>query len=360
MSDVETAQGARVSRVRVLSPIWEDSAKKEKAVVMRCAQAFAEAFAKNPAAPRLGAVAKNAGCSRNAVKGHLATAQRSGLLALTVRLPRDEGLSQQLAQKYGLAEAVVTPTATDPGDQSSIRPALAVAVIRYLERFSMRFAEANPHRTEVHIGIDGGQTLYQAVRGVGLLSLPRLRYELVPLVFGPLGEGAKYTASIVANVLASKIESAGPDVLVRDGFSLRADWKHAEKGRGQARFTVEMTGKRTVSQLDLFLVGIGSRKAGLLQREIDPLPPRMRARHCGDIVNLAFDQKGRALALMGRSRAALLSLSDLQRMSRSASALVVGAAGGREKIDSIRTVLRCGYISVLITDVVTAAALVSA
>ena len=54
----------------------------------------------------------------------------------------------------------------------------------------------------------------------------------------------------------------------------------------------------------------------------------------------------------------LLSLADLQGLAKEDS-LVVGAAGGREKLDALRVVLPSGYISVLITDQSTARALIA-
>jgi DNA-binding transcriptional regulator LsrR (DeoR family) len=352
------AVGRSAVGVRALTPIW-DNVANENDVVMRCAQAFAAAFAKNPVEPRLRDIARVAGCSRNAVRKHLAEARRRGMLSLHLQLPKHKGYSQELAEKYDLAEAVVTLTPAKWNDQESIRSALAPEVIRYFERFCTRLVQTSEDKKVLRVGIDGGLTLHQAVREAVLSQFPKVAYELVPLVFGPL-EGSKFTAStasIVANVLGSKLGEVGAEVRVLDGFTIKADWHRSPDKRQPAHFTI--TGKKTVLPLDILFVGIGSSKAGLLQRELHSLARSERAEieHFGDILNLAFDQEGREYTSIGRNRAVLLSLKDLHRLSQSTSTLVVGVAGGKEKVEAIRTVLRCGYISVLITDPATTTAL---
>src|ERR1051325_2769555 len=168
-SESETP-GTSVVGMRSLVPIWDNVAEKND-VVMRCAQAFAVAFAKNPAEPRLGDIAREAGCSRNAVRKHLAEARRRGILSLNLQLPKHKGLSQELAEKYDLAEAVVTLTPTKRNDQSSIRAALAPEVLRYFERFCKRLAQASKDKKLLRIGVDGGLTLHQAVREAALPPL---------------------------------------------------------------------------------------------------------------------------------------------------------------------------------------------
>ena len=123
------AKANKTVRLRELAPIWTDVAPEED-IVVRCARAFAEAFRDNPASPTLARIAKAAGCSRNAVRRYLAVAQARGFLALSVHLPKDASLSRELAERFGLVEAIVTPRQTRWDDQESIRSALAPEVMR--------------------------------------------------------------------------------------------------------------------------------------------------------------------------------------------------------------------------------------
>src|SRR5919205_1008635 len=106
MSNSQEEPEGAIKGLRALAPIWTNVAN-ENNVVIRCAQAYATAFNRNPAEPRLKDIADVARCSRNAVKDHLAEAKRLGMLSLDLRLPKEGELSRKLAEKYSLAEAVV-------------------------------------------------------------------------------------------------------------------------------------------------------------------------------------------------------------------------------------------------------------
>ena len=358
MKDARALVESRSPGIRGLTPIAERLGRSDD-IVVRCARAFASAFAENPARPRLTAIAKAAGCSRNSVRNYLVEAQRRGILALVLRLPKDETLSDRLAKRYQLAEAVVTLTPTTWSDQASVRAALAAEAVWYLERVCRRIEGLRGKDAVLRVGIDGGLTLYKAAHEPGPLVLPALRYELVPLVFGPL-EGTSYTATVVANVLASKLEALGSTVRVCDPFIIRRDSGAPAAPEGRLRLSLEMD-THAAAELDLLFVGIGSEKAGLFQREMQLLGKRQRPRrHFGDILSLGFDRNGRELSFGRGTRAVLLNLEQLKRLSASQTSLVVAVAGGEAKVDAIRVVLEQGYASVLITDSATAAALVDA
>jgi len=345
----------RAPSLWALAPLAERSHRTDD-VVARCAQAFATDFAVNPARPRLTAIAQATGCSRNSVRGYLVEAQRRGLLMLAVRIPADETLSDRLASRYGLAEAVVTLTPTKWSDQASVRAALSAEAMWYLERACSRFAERRGEGSLLRIGIDGGLTLYKAAHEATPSRLPQLTYELVPLVFGPL-EGSSYTATVVANVLASKLESLGLSTRVCDPFVIRRESRKRGGREGRIQLTLEMH-RKVARDLDLLFVGIGSKNAGLFHRDMQLQGRRHRSRrYFGDILSLGFDSQGRELALGTRTRSVLLNLQELQSLSTSQRALVVGVAGGEAKVESIRAVLAGKYVSVLITDIATATAL---
>ena len=342
--------------VRSLIPIWGNTAENLD-VVARCAEAFAESFAHNPAEPRLIHIAKAAQCGRNDVKQHLAEASRRGMLVLSLRLPKQGPLSHELMRKYDLAEAIVTLKPANWSDQDSIRSCLAGELMNYFERFCFRLAKEEGERCLIRIGIDGGQTLHQAVWEANLSTLPRVKYELVPLVWGPL-VGSKFTASIVANILGLKLEVSGAEVKVTEGFAVKPSPPRSLDEKLRVHFSIEKTCAAAQLPMQLLLVGIGSGQAGLLHRELQSVSKSKKSlEHFGDICNLPFDREGKENESIAPSRVVLLSLPDLQRLSKSKSTLVVAAAGGEDKVEAIRTVLRCGYISVFITDPTTAIAL---
>ena len=328
-------------------------------VVERCAYALAEKFAAGETSPHLNEIAKAVGCSRNSVKGYLETAVKRGLLRLSVELPENTNIGQRLAKKFGLVEAVVTATPIVWSDQESVRSALATETVRYMVSLCTRLAARNRGHSPIRIGLDGGQTIFRVAREIGGCKLPVCEYEFVPLVFGPL-KGPQFTASIVANIFATRVESSGSAIHVRDGFQIEADWKHARRASGQVHFTVNMPKPDIISDLDIVLLGIGSNSAGQLFEEIrDRKDERTSIEdHFGDILNIAFDRCGDEVQSISRSRAVPFGLSHLAAHSQARSGLVLGIAGGADKLDAIRVVLNRHYVSVLITDTTTALKLV--
>ena len=116
------------------------------------------------------------------------------------------------------------------------------------------------------MGIDGGLTLFQAARDTGPFAFAHVKYELHPLAFGPLGEPA-FTAGVVAHLLSNRLLGSGVEANVVEGFSITPDWG-SRSDRPGMRLRVDMSAKLTLPELDLIFVGIGSRGAGLLQREL--------------------------------------------------------------------------------------------
>jgi DNA-binding transcriptional regulator LsrR (DeoR family) len=348
--------GDGAHHISEMMPLWKLQSTAKDDPIVRCAKAYAEAFKKHPLEPRLKQITAEARCSRNHVKPNLETAVRLRYLRLIVNYPKDGELSNSLAQAYGLKEAVVTTAPADWNDQESVRTAVAPTILTYLEQVVACFHQADPTRRLVRIGVDGGQMLFQALHQGELVDLPPANYEIVPLGFGPLAE-PQYAAGVIANLLAIRIEMVHRKASVKDAFTIRADW---QQGRNDYRrsFSVERQASPT-ADVDLLVVGIGSRKAGQLHRELQRAPNRRlhTSQHFGDICNLAFNRNGDAVTSMVRNRASLLNLHKLRTMAANADKLVIGSAGGRDKVDAIRTVLRNKYISVLVTDRETAIAL---
>jgi DNA-binding transcriptional regulator LsrR (DeoR family) len=327
-------------------------------VIVECVRAFEEEFAKNPVGPTTTAIAKRVKCSRNAVKAHLQEARRLGLLRLTVTLPTDDDACRALKRKFGLAGAVVSTASATWTDQASVRSVLASEAIRYLERLSLLGAKTRGDNAPFVIGLDGGQTLHQAVQEPGPFNFARLRYTLVPLVLGPLGN-FQFTANIVTHVLASRLKSQNTSVSVVEPFTVQPDWQRGDGTRRSVHVIVDTDRRQLPTAYDVLLVGIGSDKAGSVHQEMSERPLLSSFdKHYGDILNLAFDRDGRELAGIAQTRATLFNLSTLREYAKSPSSIVVGVAGGKDKLAAIRTVLERRYISALITDSTTAAALI--
>lgn len=332
--------------------------------ILECAAEFAAEFKINPIEPTLSRIAEKTGSSRNLIKQRLDEAQRKGYLQLILRLPTNDRIVEKLKSKYRCLKEVIV-VGHLPGSsqdffwdkQESIRPLLAREVVRFVSDFARRAKEADRTLKLLKIGIDGGNTLYTAFHDTGIAEVPRIKYEILPLVLGPL-VGSKYTASNVATLLASRLSVDIVDVEIVDGFRVTPDWLRPHQSARRLSLSIELPGQDRVRDLDLFLVAIGSKNAGLAQREVNllRLKAKDRLRHHGDICNLGFDENGIEVP-MNRDRAILVTLDTLKKASSNKAQTVVGVGGGQDKWEAIRTALLNSFMSVLITDAQTAARL---
>ncbi len=320
--------------------------------VVRCARAHAAACALSLAEPTLSGIAKAARCSRNSVRGYLDEAVRRGYIELRLNLPKNQKLSWDLKQMYGLDRAIIPHTQTRWHDQESIRAALALELVRCFETLCQDINKERPLVSTIRIGIDGGQTLYSFAQHANHLRLPPLTYEIVPLLFGPL-EGSRYSASVIAALMAAKLELAELRVAVKDTFKIsKKRLEIVGEHRRRIELLVDMPKDAIAPELNIVLVGLGSPRAGLMKRELELAGGNKS--HFGDICNLGYDANGRPVDALSRARAVLLSLRDLQTLTTKAATPVVVAAGGRDKVEAIHVALKCHYVSILITDEETA------
>jgi len=332
--------------------------------VAKCAREFAKQFRINPVEPTSSNIAKAIKCSRNSVRPYLEEACRKNFLQLVLRLPVNDELERELPKHYScLKEAVVVGQSKDIqwADQEWIRPLLAGEVASYLKRFANRVRGANASMTELRIGVDGGYTLYLAFHDTGMLDVPRIKYEILPLVLGPL-VGTPYTATNVATLLASRLNVSVNDIEVLEGFGVTPVFQKNRRTKqdGPSRsmrllLSIERSGHQRVGELDILICAIGSKEAGLLKREMEllKLPQKDIKRHYGDICNLGFEENGTEVP-MNVGRANLVTLDTLRKASTNKDQTVVGVGGGREKLGAIRTALLHSFMSVLITDARTA------
>ena len=338
--------------------------------VVRCARAHAAACALSLAEPTLSGIAKAARCSRNSVRGYLDEAVRRGYIELRLNLPKNQKLSWDLKQMYGLDRAIIPHTQTRWHDQESIRAALALELVRCFETLCQDINKERPPVSTIRIGIDGGQTLstrdvvprhqqrtttslyHSFAQHANHLRLPPLTYEIVPLLFGPL-EGSRYSASVIAALMAAKLELAELRVAVKDTFKIsKKRLEIVGEHRRRIELLVDMPKDAIAPELNIVLVGLGSPRAGLMKRELELAGGNKS--HFGDICNLGYDANGRPVDALSRARAVLLSLRDLQTLTTKAATPVVVAAGGRDKVEAIHVALKCHYVSILITDEETA------
>lgn len=293
-------------------------------------------------------IARDLGLDPSTVSRYLKRARDEGIVHVEIRPPRrsDVDLGRALARRYGMARVVVAPTPADDGDEVG-----ADDGARELAATAAGFIEGLL-RNGLRLGISWGHT--------------------VAAVVGELRPGSVGDLAIAQ--LAGGVEDPNPGIqgheLVRRLAELypgsRVHYLHAPAIVDSDATGAALLGDRIVQAAldaarasELAIVGIG---------QMDDTATLVRGGHvspgvwaslvaaggAGNVNTCFFDDRGRALPDLSR-RTIAITLDELRAIDT-----VVAVAGGVGKVRAIRGALATGAIDVLVTDEVTAAAVLAA
>jgi DNA-binding transcriptional regulator LsrR (DeoR family) len=284
-------------------------------------------------------IAQNLDLSRQKVSRLLKQARAQGIVQVRLSDPfaSDPALVEQFQATFGLRHVVLTPG--DGLTTGALRQRLGVAAAEYL-------TQAIPD--EALVGLGWGRTLHQVIGALG--NERQANVHTVPLI-GGIGQ---LSPSFQVNDLARRLADAF-------GGTWRALYAPA--------FTEDLTTWKALvgledvqhmarlwAQIQVAIVGIGQFEVqhvaamffatSLSQRTLAHMEA---AGAVGDICGRFYDIHGQSVD--GGSGVLGISLEQLRAIPN-----VVGIAGGVEKAAAILGAMRGGYLGTLVTDTVTAAA----
>jgi DNA-binding transcriptional regulator LsrR (DeoR family) len=284
-------------------------------------------------------VADELGVSRPKVSRLLTQARAEGVVRIAIVDPFTtfEEIEARLVETFGLRQAVVA--AGEGLSGAPLRRRIGLAAAEYL-RCTLY--------DDLRIGIGWGRTLRAIVEALD--TEHQATIHVLPLI-GGLGQKS---ASFQVNDLARRLAEAF-------GGAWQALYAPAFVGDAQARDVLlrhpdAQRMMETWDSLDMALVGIGyfafQRQSSMFFAEYmaQTLFRELEQRGAvGDLCGRFFDIRGKQCIL--EAGVVGISLERLRALDR-----VVGVAGGEEKVVAILGALRGGYLDVLITDSVTAQA----
>lgn len=287
-------------------------------------------------------IARRLGLTRQKVSRLLIRARLEGIVRVAIFDPGaiDQSLQSDLMQAFNLREVLLS--ASDGLDSQTLYSRLGIAAAEYIARIL---------RDDCAVGIGWGRTLYEVIN-----ALPQERQvhiNVVPLI-GGIGDMAPF---FQVNSLALRLAGAfsgqyrmihapafTPDLVV---------W-HALMHTQEVQGITELWKK-----LDLAIVGIGHVELQQISAMFfaDHISPEMLAQleargAVGDICGRFFDITGHPVDL--GTGVIGVSLDDLPQIPE-----VIGVAGGLDKVRALLGALRGGYIKTLVTDTVTARAVLA-
>ncbi len=271
------------------------------------------------------------------VNQSLQQARAEGIVRIEIVDPvsMSSDVASRLKVKFGLKHAAIAPVAGV--DQSALLDELGRTAAMFLQ---------STLKTGWKVGLGWGTTIGSVVRQ--MTPSAALPVEVVPLT----GALAESTVDFQANELARQFST-----------KLGGVWHalHApavvQKPETRAALLADTAIERTISlwkDLDAAVVGIGSSiahspmvRAGFLQAS--DIVEMDEAGAIADICMRFLNVSGHVIPLQLYERIISVQLSDLAKAK-----LIVGVAGGLEKITAIRSVLKGGHINALVTDLATA------
>ncbi|HHV62718.1 MAG TPA: sugar-binding transcriptional regulator [Firmicutes bacterium] len=271
--------------------------------------------------------------SRIKVQRLLQKAREAGLVKIEIvsPFPACDALATRLCKEFGLKEAIIVPIQSD--SQTVIREVLGSVAAEYVGK---KIADGQV------IGLGWGRTIYEVVR----FWNPQLkaRVQVVPL-FGGFGQTepwyqANEMARRVAEALGGESHPLYAPIIV-DDVKIR-DALLSDRTIGHVY--------RLWDKVDLAIVGIGSSLDTVTGQLNDYVSQNERQEVeakgvIGDIALYFFDSAGRIVNVSLNDRLVGIRFDQLKRIS-----LVVGVAGGEEKVKTIAGALRTGLLDVIVSD----------
>lgn len=281
-------------------------------------------------------VAERLHTSRATVSRLLSEARRVGMVRIDVRPPFDEDaeeLAREVEQALGLERVLlVGPPAGGP-----VGAALAPALSAALQDVGLRSGDV--------LLVSSGRTVYEAAQAP-LPALPGV--ILVPSIGGHDEPEPWYAPNEITRRMAERAGGtptflyapALPDPVLYEGLLKDSGYVRVVELWRSSRCAIMGIGAAPLSRSSL--PGFVPRDAPSLRRAV------------GDVCSRFYDAEGEPVEFPGSDRLVATDLDVVRQIPT-----VIGVAAGLEKVQSIRAAGRAGYIKQLVTDTVTAAALVA-
>lgn len=288
-------------------------------------------------------IGKKLNVSRTTISRALAQAKREGYVQIQINYPQDSAISLEttLEQKFNLKEAVIASTQNEQDLQDEIAFYASDYLLRTLKN----------HMT---VALTRGVTLQHMVDYLGKdVRLKFLKTDDVKLV--PLMAATNISTSVpkqyrmaYSNYLIEEVAR----IFNGNSYQMFAP-QYVTSAETRDVFMQEKSIKEVfdlAKSADIAIAGIGAlnENSALINAQMIPLEEYQRLQKIGgkgELLAHILDENGNLLNDQFEEHLIGLTLEDFKQIP-----IRVGVACGLEKKEAILSVLRGGYINVLITD----------
>lgn len=286
-------------------------------------------------------IAERLHISRPKVSRLLQEAQEHNIVRISVTPPMSLhlDLETQLETRFGLLEALVVNV--EPGSSEAINRQVGAGAATYLAR-TLQSGDA--------IGMGWGTTLDAMVQSMSPLSTEGVRVVQTLGGVGPPESGA-YAAGLVRRL--AELLNASAVILPAPGIVGTVSARNVLGNDPHVQGALQQ-----YNSLDAVFTGIGCLRTSPILRDAQYLSPDTyrELESAGAIGHLAlrfYDANGSLVRTSLDARTLSITPEQLRKVSR-----VVAVAGGAAKMEAIYAALRGKLVNVLITDHLTAEALI--
>lgn len=284
-------------------------------------------------------IAEKMGISRMKVIKFLNQAKSDGIVQFKINrdLETRVSLEKSLIEKYNLKDAFIIPTS----GESDLNDSLGKAAAQYIEE------NCKPGD---YINIGYGDTISKTVNHL-IYSIDK------PISLVSLSGGVSfYTSSIIKGAHKKTSESPTPKIYVIPA-PLLASTKELAQDLLKESSIKEILDMTQLARMSVVGIGAASNTATIIKYNVlkhnDLVLLQMQGA-IGDILSYFYDENGNIIKTELLDRLISSDINTLKNMDT-----VVGVAGGKEKVPSIKGAMNGKFVNVLVTDEDTAMALLA-
>uniref|UniRef100_A0A7V3YMY1 Sugar-binding transcriptional regulator n=1 Tax=Candidatus Caldatribacterium californiense TaxID=1454726 RepID=A0A7V3YMY1_9BACT len=282
------------------------------------------------------------GLSRQKVSRLLRWAKEEGIVQIRVLEAGEDTktLEAKLRERFGLRDVRVASTfSRDPG-----------LVVKRIAQVAASYLRGVVE-SHTSLGVAYGKTLFAMTHFLVPKAVPG--FQVVQI----MGGYGKLKGDVVAVELARALaQNFGGSVvyLLAPAFAKDETTRDALLGDERVARVLELA-----RNVDIALVGIGGVTSGSTLMDTGDIYPHeveelIARKAVGNICGNFYNEQGEPVPCQADRRRIALTLQELSRIPR-----VIGVAGGEEKLRPILGALRGKFVNILITDDVTASALLA-
>lgn len=290
-------------------------------------------------------IAKRLGIYRTTISRYLKSAREEGIVDITIRNDLNDycQLETDLERRFGLKEAIIVPSDNNEDDEK-IKEILGRACAEFLNRLI---------QDKDIVGFTWGTTVSEVANALGRMhNLKKVHAEIIPICGGPGDASNEYHVNTIVSKVADAFD-AKPRYFYAPVVTAEKETRDAILADRSMQSVVGLWDKVDIAVHGIGIVSENHSTLSTGYVEQKELKEIVKTGAVADICSNFVDPDGSVRDLEINSRTIGLKPPQLRKIKYS-----IGVAASERKVPAIYAVLKGHYINVLVTNEMTAKALI--